>query len=374
MKQISNSKLFNTTRKAVSPVIATVLIIALVISASGAIYILTLSLMEMGTATLIVENSTIYDANSNQRGDSIALLVNNLGPDDAIIENIEVYRNGTRLEQWGVGFEEVQIKVAQTQRIDITTVALAEEIIRTDQITIIVVSPQGSTKEIPVNLPPLLTSTAVFYDNDFSSGGTLEDYGFAFYSWSDEHGGGSNTWIISGNSLYVDTNLCGFVVMEDDALILSNFELYADMTLNDDDGIGFIYRYQDSSNFYWVGWTADHNGPNNLWGPPGHNASAPYFHDTDDGGIGRSQGFEVGMVSGGVASTTAIGSALKVLDYRNSATYQFHLVVSGSTFTIYVDGQELFSASDSTISTGGYFGFFSMASSRSLIDNILLVV
>ena len=130
MKQISNSILFNRTRKSVSPVIATVLIIALVVSASGAIYILTLSLIDAGNANLVVENSTIYDANSNQRGDSIALLIKNLGPDDAIIENIEVLRNGTKLDQWGIGFESVQIKVSNIQRIDISTVSLAQEIIK----------------------------------------------------------------------------------------------------------------------------------------------------------------------------------------------------------------------------------------------------
>ncbi|MHA1911221.1 MAG: hypothetical protein ACTSYA_05950, partial [Candidatus Kariarchaeaceae archaeon] len=130
----------------------------------------------------------------------------------------------------------------------------------------------------------------------------------------------------------------------------------------------------DTDNYYWMGWTADHNGPNNLWGPPGHNSSAPYFHYTEDGGIGYSPGFEVGMVTGGVAYGNAIGSSIYDLDWQNSATYQLHLVVSGSSFTLYVNSQELFSATDSTISTAGYFGFFSMASSGSSFDNILLVV
>lgn len=108
MAQINKGKLklkfLFKGKKSVSPIIATILIIALTVAAGAIIWSLTQGLLNTSNFQLVIENVGVADQSGNDLGDLFRVVVTNVGSDPAEITNIFVEIDGNEDPNWSLKF------------------------------------------------------------------------------------------------------------------------------------------------------------------------------------------------------------------------------------------------------------------------------
>ncbi|MFV2016143.1 MAG: hypothetical protein ACC656_11985, partial [Candidatus Heimdallarchaeota archaeon] len=139
----------------------------------------------------------------------------------------------------------------------------------------------------------------------------------------------------------------------------------------DNDGIGIAFRIVDQFNYYWVGFTEDHNGPQNRAGESEATFTGPWF--INDGL------FEIHKLVNGVDTLLAAASPTTFTippgsPSNPSGPFDFVIAFSGQSLSFQAAGptgilEEIFSITDSTFADQGYFGVFSIAAANSRLSN-----
>ncbi|MBN1931253.1 MAG: hypothetical protein JW786_06555 [Desulfobacterales bacterium] len=125
--------------------------------------------------------------------------------------------------------------------------------------------------------------------------------------------------------------------------LMQNFILSAEMESGDLDGIGFVFRFQNTENFYYFLMSSRHNY--RLMGKKVDGV----FSFLDIPGLDDTQGYDI------------------------DAHYQVKLIVQDSTFTLFIDNDFALQGEDSSITEAGRVGFACHSNNQAYFYRIKLV-
>ena len=118
----------------------------------------------------------------------------------------------------------------------------------------------------------------------------------------------------------------------------TNYHLSFTLRSDDNDAVGVMFRYQDSNNYYRFSWDSERN-------------------------YRRLIKYENGV---------AYLLAEDPIRYKKGKSYQIEIDVKGNTLTGHIDGTQVFSVHDGSLSTGT-IAFYSWANRGSQFDNVTVV-
>ncbi|MHA1123307.1 MAG: archaellin/type IV pilin N-terminal domain-containing protein, partial [Candidatus Heimdallarchaeota archaeon] len=186
-------------RKAVSPVIATILLIALTVTAAAIVYFVVVPLLR-GTPELIMIEYELKDTDASDLADELTMTIKNIGGADANLATITVIRN-EEAANWE--FEETDpVVIVQAQETDVVFLAssTADEFGYTELVEIVVTYDSGKDITLTIKIPATFSRYVLIYEEDFE--GTLD-----IANWEQTlfltHGGGTHTlddWIVQEQS------------------------------------------------------------------------------------------------------------------------------------------------------------------------------
>ncbi len=154
-----------------------------------------------------------------------------------------------------------------------------------------------------------------------------------------------SSWSYSGTAW--STNAAGFLVAPTGANSVitytsgsySDFSYSAVFSSTDTSGdAGLVFRAQDSRNFYRFNWNR-----------------------------GSTNAYTLQRIVNGVATTLATGGA----SYTTNRWYHLEIRAAGSLLVVYLDGQQILSASDSQFASGSV-GFYANNQNAVFFDNVLV--
>ncbi len=125
--------------------------------------------------------------------------------------------------------------------------------------------------------------------------------------------------------------------------LVRNFVLSAEIASGDPDGIGFVFRFQDTENFYYFLISSRHNY--RLMGKK----IAGVFSALDTPGLDDTQGFDI------------------------DEKYQVKLIVQDSRFTIFIDDDLALQGEDSSITQAAKVGFACHSNNQAFFYRIKLL-
>jgi hypothetical protein len=172
-----------------------------------------------------------------------------------------------------------------------------------------------------------------FNDGDYTGWTILDDAGTNY---------APSGWVVSNGKLIQTSN----IGVSDNSIGTSalytkgswtDYTVTVDLTSRDDDSIGVIFRYNDTDNYYRFFWDAQEQ-------------------------VRRVET----RVNGDFA--TLAEDAVPYVPGRN---YEIRIIVQGARLQIAIDGQNIFSVTDSTFS-GGTIALYSRWNKGSVFDNILV--
>ncbi len=360
-------------RKAVSPVIATILLIALTVTAAAIVYFVVVPLLR-GNPELVLMDYELADTDASDLADELTLTLNNIGTADANLATITVIRNDVAAN-WD--FEETDpVVVLQAQETDVVFVASsgADEFGYTELVEVVVTYDSGKTVTLTIKIPATFSRYVLIYEEDFE--GTL-DIGSWEHTLFLTHGGGTHNlddWVVQeqgGNHYWHCTNNdCQFIVLADPLHKFADVNVSYDLRTNDNDANGIIFRYDDSGlypNFYIVWFTKDHPSSKNN----------PYAGEIDyfDWATPADQ-IQQNKISLHYVEGDADGFnwyKLKEADWtrQDNRWYTWRVITDGTSISLYIDDDvsPTLTATDGNIATG-YIGLISFANANSHYDNI----
>lgn len=377
-------KFIRKRRKAVSPIIAVVLLIALTVAAGAVIYTVVNNLMGDQVSTLIIDDSTVSDANSNNVGDTIGLFVRNLGQSPVTVDTLVITRDGVTLSSWTLVKNEYVINGTQVALVFAQTLNTADEINANHVVKVKLRESNGGpiSKEYQIIVPSKLSAIPeIFAKSDFTN------FDFTGQGWTTHtyhtHGGSGNVCADTDGDgirdpICVDNGDILFNTNDDVLFYLNNTVYKAqngvitfDFYNGDNDAMGITFRMEDEDSYYWVGYTNDHNGPNNRAGESEATFPGPFFT--------YNQRVELHKLVNGVdtilANATAPFTIASGSQSNKQGPYTFQVSFYGDSIAVQVSNSgtagltELFSITDSTFAASGYFGVFSLASMYSTMDS-----
>ncbi|RMG20227.1 MAG: hypothetical protein D6732_28830 [Methanobacteriota archaeon] len=320
---------------------------------------------------MVIENVGVADKSGNDLGDLLRVVVTNVGSDPAEIRDVTVEINGTEDPNWSLKFSNYTINPRQTLQVDVVTVVLTSMISRADEVIVTLEGFDNGvnrfSNRFEVFVPSIISANPILYSPNISSS-TLASDGWKLHRLNNvsNHGSASAGISISNNKIIIDSNNDHLYVLENDYFILGNFLFSSDIEWGDDDAVGFVFRYQDVFNYYWVLYTADHLSNKNVAGD-GTSPHIPHVYgDTDR--------FVFGKVVNGTSSVigASTSAGLMVPSSRGTYIYSWSILVEGSTFTLEFEGNEIMSVTDTTF-TSGYIGFLSIAAQNSAFSNLSIM-
>lgn len=140
-------------KRAVSPVIAIVLLIALTVAAASVIWVLTSDLLDSDNTTAVLESVDFQDNDGNGMVDKISFLVRSLGSDSMNIEGIAITVNSVPFTNWVMTSQNNEIPSGGQINTAISTVDPAQQLTN-ENIVVVTFSLSGNrllveTLEIP---------------------------------------------------------------------------------------------------------------------------------------------------------------------------------------------------------------------------------
>ncbi|NHJ49746.1 MAG: hypothetical protein FK733_18285 [Asgard group archaeon] len=358
-------------RKAISPVIATILIIALTVSAAAIVYFVVVPLLK-GDGELVVLDYELEDTDASDLADKLTISVQNIGTAIATINGMSILRDGVAIN-WTLGSSEYEISASEQMDIICKASGALDEL-KYGQSAIFTINFDKKSFSITLRVPAKFSQYVLLYDEDF------ED--FVSVNWSltifqTHNPAGTQTladWVIneqSGNHYWRCTsNNCQFIVLEDPMRDFADVNITYDLRTDDNDANGIIYRYDNSGpypNFYIVWFTRDHPSPTN--GP--HSQEITDFDwDTPADQIQQNK-VTIHYVEGDADGFNWYKLAEADWTRNNNQWYTWRVVADGADMDLYIDNMDtpFMSYSDARI-THGYIGFVSFANANSHYDNI----
>jgi hypothetical protein len=172
-----------------------------------------------------------------------------------------------------------------------------------------------------------------FDDGDYTGWTILDDAGtnYAPSAWMVSNGA-----LVQTSNIGVSDNSIGTSALYTKGS-WSDYTVKVDLTSRDDDSIGVIFRFNDSDNYYRFFWDAQE----------------------------RLRRVEK-RVNGNL--TILAEDAVPYVSGRN---YEIRIIVQGARLQIAIDGQNIFSVTDSTFS-GGTIALYSRWNKGSVFDNVLV--
>lgn len=362
-----------TRRKAVSPVIATILLIALTVTAAAIVYFVVVPLLR-GNGELVVMDYDLEDTDDTPFADTLTVDFNNIGTAEAVINVLTVTRDGVSLT-WNLEAETITIPSGSSIDVECTANDATMEL-GYGVTAVFTFGFGGDTISIEIKVPAQFSHFVLQYDNDFETATDLSEW---IYTKLGEHSGGTSynsiqDWRIteqSGNHYAECTsNDCQFIILEDPLYDFYDVNISYDLRTGDDDGNGIIYRYDDSGtypNFYCVWFTREHPGASNPSTDGGHDS----FDWATPGDIVVENKLTIHYVEGDADGFNWYKIAEASWTRANNVWYSWRVVADGSNGAIYIDNSATATLSwtDARLSHG-YVGFISFANLDSDFDNI----
>jgi hypothetical protein len=151
-----------------------------------------------------------------------------------------------------------------------------------------------------------------------------------------------SVWAVSNESL-VQTSNIGSIDRANGTFALytkgswSDYAFAVKLTSTDDDFIGVMFRYHDNANYYRFNWKTNNTGR------------------------------RLEKVRDGIVTVLAHDSQ----QYTTGRTYGLKISAKGNSLQVHIDGQLIFSVTDSSFA-GGAIGLYSCYNSGSIFDNVLV--
>jgi flagellin-like protein len=366
-------------RKAVSPVIAAILLIALTVTAVAIVVFIVMPMLR-GQPELVIMSYDFEDSNANDFADSVTMKISNLGTEGATISEPDFKRDGETINWEIEGGDPVTISPASEETITFIATTENDEVGYGCGMELRV--PFGkSSVSVDTRITAEFSHFVLLYEEDFESG---EPSGWVHHLLF-THGGGSHNladWEVNsqgGSERWQCTNNdCQFIVLEDDDRDFYDVNMSYDLMTNDNDANGIVFRYDDTGaypKFYVIWYTNEHPAPDSGNGP--HSGEGQYF-DWDSTSDRLKHGYiTVHYIEGYDAGGGEIGYKYYKIAENNAWTrsnniwYTWRIVADGSNMELYIDSatSPIFSFSDNRISHG-YVGLISHANQNAYYDNL----
>ncbi|MHA1305023.1 MAG: archaellin/type IV pilin N-terminal domain-containing protein [Candidatus Heimdallarchaeaceae archaeon] len=257
-------KLIKFKKRAVSPVIATVLLIALVVAAAAIVYLVVIPMLR-GDPNLVVISTILVDSNSDKRVDEIKLNYQNLGSAKASITDITLYSYNTSLN-WNIDKTlPYSIGANKQDVVTLTADSIIDTIAYPDIVYVQTTYGEGIILTTKVEISSTYSPVTYIYNEDFNS---YSD-GYVPREWTYHYVAshtptGTHTiddWQVYSGTLKMTCNDCAYIILEGTGYNYANVNMSFDLKANDNDELGIIFRWQDDGGkekYYLVSYTKDH--------------------------------------------------------------------------------------------------------------------
>ncbi len=366
-------KFFGVKKRAISPVIASVLLIGLVVMASALIYFIAIPMLT-GNPTLIQESVTLQDTVGNKYVDKISLGLRNIGDASADIEKVEVLQN-SELTDWHASSVPITVGVGIARIVEVSPLNIDTFRIRHGDTVQVKVYYNDLILITNLVIPAQYTPIIIFYSEDFESyniGDTPT--GWTYFHIADHSPAGTRSisdWTVQyfndDKVLKYGRNNCQFIILDDPEYVFTDvnitFTLHAN---NDDDIMGIIFRFQEDYNdtgepgYYLVAYTNDHtltdsrNGPHYNGIMEGRRLTLFFVE-----GQGYPGHPDNPVASGDKGTLYTLHSVLWNWETSTSngrrddnKWYTYTVAVVGSTIEVYIDGILRLSTVDDRLTSG----------------------
>ncbi|MFV2016691.1 MAG: archaellin/type IV pilin N-terminal domain-containing protein, partial [Candidatus Heimdallarchaeota archaeon] len=240
------------SKRAVSPIIAVVLLIALTVAAAAVVWTLTSGIIDNSNVELVLEAYGVADTDGDKEGDLIELQIRNIGIDDAKITEVKIFRDNSQQATWTMGATSYDVSTIGLVRIQ--TIDSSQQVTNLDEVRVEVKdSVAGALLTAKIKIPNTLSSIPVFFNGGDFSNIDINANGWTEYTYN-THGGGAGISVV-GNDLVFATNDDILFYLQNTTFQVQNGIITAQFLWGDNDGIGIAFRIVNQFNYYWVGYT-----------------------------------------------------------------------------------------------------------------------
>lgn len=364
--------LWRRRRRAISPVIATILIIALTVTAAAIVYFVVVPLLR-GDGEIVIMEYDLENTDATPFADTLTVSMNNIGTAAVDVSAVSVTKDGAAIT-WNLAEESYNIGTGTSLDVVCSADSATQELGYGENVVFTFTLGEGDTVVVEIKVSAKFSHFVTIYENDFE---TVTDFSEWTHTTLFTHGGGTHTiadWRIletGGNHFAECTNNdCQFITLEDPNHDFYDVNITYDLRTSDNDGNGIIFRYDDSgayANFYCVWYTRDHPSA----------ANGPHVGEEDifDWNTPSDQ-----IINGEITIHYVEGDANGYNWYKldsvawtrsNNVWYSWRVVADGSNGALYIDNSDTATLTwtDSNLSHG-YIGFISFANDNSDFDNI----
>ncbi len=329
---------------------------------------------------LRINRAVFTDTNGNNKTDTLELIIRNNGFFRVTLDNISIFLQGENID-WKHN-DSISIPSGDDYRIICNAKNSSMEVGFLEILKIYIFYNQKFDSFI-VKIGIEFSDTSFIFSEDFETDFEIDQWNyfrFKTINGKSIHGGFSTLldWIVYRDpdefdkSWYCTTSNCQYVVLRTDLYDFGNVNFSADLKCWDNDGMGVIFRYNDSGlfpKFYLVWFTYDHpiNDEEYL------EDEAHLFNWTTPDDVVELGKINLHYVEGYDAGNSTIGFHWTKLNstnaYRNQNWHNWWISLDGSNFELYYNYDKALTYSALSL-TNGTFGFVSFESRHSIFDNI----
>ncbi|UJG41089.1 MAG: DUF1080 domain-containing protein [Candidatus Heimdallarchaeum aukensis] len=350
-------KLNKLNKRAVSPVIAVVLLIALVTAAVAIVFFVVLPMVQ-GDPQLVVLKITPSDTDGDKRVDTLIIDYQNLGSGEAVISSIILYKYNNSME-WTVDKTlPYSLKSNKKDVITLTTSDPTKQLKYPDIAYLETTYSDGILLRTDITIDSSFSPVTLIYSEDFNSysdGYSPTEWTYFLVAQHSPTGTHTiNDWQVQSGSLKVMANDCTYIVLNSSTgYYYTNVNMSFDLKANDNDELGIIFRWQmdgGKEKYYLVSYTRDHGLSDHFGGdnPTDGYVTLSYVEDN---------------------TITVIDSAS--FSRNDNSWYNYRLVTDGTSIKVYIN-DVLYIDTTSSLLSGGYIGLVSAAMNGAEFDNILV--
>ncbi len=359
-------------RKAISPILTSIIVIITTITISAIIYFVVIPLLTR--EDLIIIDYTLEDTNDSNFADTITIVIKNDGSTNYNISKILIDKDDMTAN-WTLGSSVYLI--AQNDKTTITCSAdtSADELAYSQNVKFKLVY-ENKVLNFYFKIPAEFSTFEIIAGEDFEN--------FTYTNWTynllyihNIYGNHNiSDWIVdnrTGNDFWHCTNNdCQYVIKNDTSWLFSNSNISCDLSTNGNDAMDIIFRYNDTGlypNFYIAWYTLDHPSARN--GP--HVDEVGIFdwdNPSDQIILGE---ITVHYVEGDADGFNWFRIASVRWERETNEWYTWRINADDNQFDLFIDNGDTpeLSFFDSRIDAG-YIGLISFANENTQYDNLYL--
>lgn len=253
-------------RKAINPIVSSIIIIIFTITFSAIIYFVVIPLIVKGE--LVVLDYTLEDTDHTNFVDKITINLENVGNQELSFTSVRVFKNSIAIN-WSL--DSTDYVVEQKEKITIICFANSStNELAYSELVKFEFPFEVKLFSFEIKIPAIFSSYTIIYGEDFED---FENTNWTHHSIAIHdlfHNHNLSDWLtdkVDGNTYWHCTNNdCQFVILSNPLLNFANANISCDLNTNGSDATGVIYRYDDSGmypKFYILWYTQDHPSPRN---------------------------------------------------------------------------------------------------------------